>query len=71
MPRQPKLSTETIPFKKGGTRIVVVADTHSHPHQNTHDLIRKQTPDAILHAGDIGDLSVPVSYTHLTLPTKA
>lgn len=39
-------------------RLVVVADTHGRPHPNTEALIQKQRPDAILHAGDIGDLFV-------------
>ena len=38
--------------------IVVVSDTHSRPHPQTHSLIEKLAPQAILHAGDIGDLSV-------------
>jgi putative phosphoesterase len=36
----------------------VVADTHSHPHPNTAKWLRALAPDAIVHAGDIGDLSV-------------
>jgi uncharacterized protein len=39
-------------------RLAVVADTHSAPHPQTVDLLRKLAPHAILHAGDIGDLSV-------------
>jgi putative phosphoesterase len=39
-------------------RIGVVADTHSHPHERTHALLRELAPDAIVHAGDIGDGSV-------------
>ena len=39
-------------------RIVAVADTHSHPHPQTHALIAGHRPDYIVHAGDIGDLSV-------------
>ena len=58
MARQPKLSTESIQLQRGHTRIVVVADTHSRPHPETHQLVRAQKPDAILHGGDIGDLSV-------------
>jgi uncharacterized protein len=42
----------------GGIRVVVVADTHSHPHPESARLIAAQRPDAILHAGDIGDLGV-------------
>jgi putative phosphoesterase len=43
---------------QGELNAVVVADTHSQPHPNTRALIEKLAPDVILHAGDIGDLSV-------------
>jgi len=39
-------------------RIACVADTHSAPHPRTHELLRALAPDAIIHAGDIGDLAV-------------
>lgn len=39
-------------------RLVVVADTHSKPHPAAADLIAAERPDAILVAGDIGDLAV-------------
>jgi uncharacterized protein len=42
----------------GSLRLVVVADTHSSPHPSTAKLLRSHAPDAILHAGDIGDLAV-------------
>lgn len=42
----------------GGIRIAVVADTHSHPHPSSARWIAAQRPDAILHAGDIGDQRV-------------
>lgn len=38
--------------------VVVVADTHGHPHARAHALIEQLEPRAILHGGDIGDLSV-------------
>jgi putative phosphoesterase len=38
--------------------VVVVADTHSNPHPGVFALIEKLAPPVILHAGDIGDLSV-------------
>ena len=41
-----------------GTKIVVVADTHSDPHPRTHELVAREKPDLVLHAGDIGDLRV-------------
>jgi uncharacterized protein len=39
-------------------QVVVVADTHGHPHARAHALIEALAPRAILHAGDIGDLAV-------------
>ena len=42
----------------GGLRLAVVADTHSHPHPDSARHLAAIEPDAILHAGDIGDLSV-------------
>lgn len=42
----------------GGLRLAVVADTHSKPHPATEERLRELAPDAILHAGDIGDLAV-------------
>jgi len=42
----------------GSVRLAVVADTHSQPHPATGARIAELAPDAILHAGDIGDLAV-------------
>jgi putative phosphoesterase len=42
----------------GSLRLAVVADTHSAPHPGTSKHLKLMSPDAILHAGDIGDLSV-------------
>jgi hypothetical protein len=42
----------------GGLRLAIVADTHSHPHPDSARHIAAARPDAILHAGDIGDLEV-------------
>jgi len=39
-------------------RLVVVADTHSQPHPRAAEYLAACAPDAILHAGDIGDLGV-------------
>ncbi|HET9992177.1 MAG TPA: metallophosphoesterase family protein [Kofleriaceae bacterium] len=39
-------------------RIAVVADTHSTPHEGTAKALAAIAPDAIFHAGDIGDLEV-------------
>ncbi len=43
---------------EGLLRLAVVADTHSAPHPATTKHLRSHAPDAILHAGDIGDLAV-------------
>ncbi len=37
---------------------MVVADTHSQPHPQAAEHLAARAPDAILHAGDIGDLAV-------------
>jgi putative phosphoesterase len=42
----------------GSLRLAVVADTHSAPHRALTKHLRSMSPDAILHAGDIGDLAV-------------
>jgi len=42
----------------GTLRLVVVADTHSQPHPQAAEYLAARAPDAILHAGDIGDLGV-------------
>src|SRR4051812_17626254 len=48
-----------LPLREGGAaRIAVVADTHSRPHPRAAEHLAALQPDAILHAGDIGDLSV-------------
>jgi uncharacterized protein len=43
---------------EGAFRFAVVADTHSKPHPATRQRLTELRPDAILHAGDIGDLKV-------------
>lgn len=49
----------TLPTRADGSVCLgVVADTHSRPHPAMVDLLRALSPDAILHAGDIGDLGV-------------
>ena len=50
--------TATFPLQAGETRIVAVADTHSRPHPALADHLASLRPDAILHAGDIGDRAV-------------
>ena len=51
--------TAALPVRADGTlRLAAVADTHSHPHEETERRLREIAPDAILHGGDIGDLDV-------------
>jgi uncharacterized protein len=52
------MNHERVPLRDGNVRLAVVADTHSAPHPRTLELLRALKPDAILHAGDIGDLAV-------------
>ena len=52
-------NTIALPLRSdGGLRLAAVADTHSSPHPDLSRHLRALRPDAILHAGDIGDLSV-------------
>jgi uncharacterized protein len=39
----------------GSLRLAVLADTHSTPHPRTLEVLAALRPDAILHAGDVGD----------------
>lgn len=70
----------TLPLRPDGTaRIAVVADTHGHPHPMHAERLAALSPDAILHAGDIGDLAVlaelakvaPVHAVRGNIDTKA
>ena len=57
-PRLVKKSA-AIPLRADGSlRLVAVADTHSQPHAAAAGHLAALRPDAILHAGDIGDLTV-------------
>lgn len=49
----------------GPFRLVVISDSHSIPHVRAIELIAGLHPDAILHAGDIGDLSVLDQFTKI------
>jgi putative phosphoesterase len=53
-----KTSHDVVPLAGGSVKLVVVADTHSAPHPRAHELIAREKPDRILHAGDIGALDV-------------
>jgi uncharacterized protein len=51
--------SETVAARPDGRlRLAVVADTHSAPHPEAAGRLAALAPDAILHAGDIGDLAV-------------
>lgn len=59
VPRAPRTQRRKLHLRPdGGLRMVVIADTHSAPHAQAETHIRALAPDAILHAGDIGDLAV-------------
>lgn len=48
-----------LPLREDGTlRLAVVSDTHSKPHAAIGARLAAVAPDAILHAGDIGELAV-------------
>jgi putative phosphoesterase len=50
---------EKVQVREDGTfRLVVVSDTHSAPHSRAREVITGLRPDAILHAGDVGELSI-------------
>lgn len=57
--RGPATRRDAIALSPAGTlRLAVVADTHSAPHPGCLAHLAALAPDAILHAGDIGDLAV-------------
>jgi hypothetical protein len=59
MPPRLVSKSATLALRDDGTlRIAVVADTHSLPHAAIDDRLTAIAPDAILHAGDIGDAAV-------------
>ena len=50
--------TAALQLRDGALNLAVVADTHSHPHPAMREHLTAIAPDAILHAGDIGDTTV-------------
>ena len=59
MARAVRVEHDRLELKPTGSfRFAVVADTHSKPHPQAHQRLRELAPDAILHAGDIGELSL-------------
>jgi putative phosphoesterase len=57
-PRLVKNSATLAMRDDGRLTLAAVADTHSQPHAATHARLAAIVPDAILHAGDIGDAGV-------------
>jgi putative phosphoesterase len=56
---QPVHRSEVVSLSAGrDVNVVVVADTHGRPHPKARSIIEALSPLVILHAGDIGDLSV-------------
>lgn len=56
---QPIRKVEQVQARDDGSiRLAVVSDTHSDPHDRAVDVIAQLHPDAVLHAGDIGELRV-------------
>jgi uncharacterized protein len=49
----------------GSVRLAAVSDTHSQPHPATATRLAEIAPDAILHAGDIGDLGVLEEFARI------
>jgi putative phosphoesterase len=59
MPPRLVKKAATLAMRDDGTlKIAVVADTHSQPHAAIREHLAAIAPDAILHAGDIGDAAV-------------
>src|SRR5437868_4346989 len=59
MPPRLVKKSATLAIRDDGTlKIAVVADTHSQPHAAIREHLAAIAPDAILHAGDIGDAAV-------------
>jgi putative phosphoesterase len=51
--------TEQVQVRKDDSfRLVVISDTHSLPHPRSFQIIKELHPDAIIHAGDVGEPSV-------------
>lgn len=57
-PHPLRTETRALTLPPEGACIAVVSDTHSHPHPDALHHLRAHAPQAILHGGDIGDLTV-------------
>jgi uncharacterized protein len=58
MPPRLVKKSASLDLGAGPARVAVVADTHSRPHPAVGGHLDRLKPRAILHAGDIGELSV-------------
>ena len=58
MPRRLAIKDVSLQLKDSETRFIVISDTHSSPHKNALSLVSAHQPHYILHAGDIGSLTV-------------
>src|SRR5262245_23744550 len=63
--RRVQKRTSLLLREAGSMRIVVVADTHGRPHPSSAAHVSALKPDAILHAGDIGDLRVLDTFAEI------
>ena len=54
----PRLVIQHAELPATTARVACIADTHGAPHTRTIEHLRQLAPDAIIHAGDIGDLAV-------------
>ena len=70
--RPPRLTRQSVrlALRSGGLTLACVADTHSQPHAAIAERLAAIAPDAILHAGDIGDPAV-VDQLAATAPVFA
>ena len=70
--RPPRVTRQSarLALKGGGLTLACVADTHSQPHAAIAERLAAIAPDAILHAGDIGDPAV-VDQLAATAPVFA
>jgi putative phosphoesterase len=69
--KTPSHQRTTVAAKSDGSlRVGVVADTHSHPNARGLEHLTALAPDLILHAGDIGELTVLDTFRAIA-PTLA
>jgi putative phosphoesterase len=62
---RPVLAESSLTLREGRLRLAVIADTHSRPHPRAAERVRALAPDAIVHAGDIGDGAVLETFVEI------